>query len=226
MKTRERSRALAESIVKVGTANGLKVSALITAMNSPLGGYVGNALEVIESIETLKGKGPPDLTELSVKLAARMVELAGIATGADAEAKVRAALASGAGLEVFRKCIEQQGGDPKVIDNYSRLPDSHRTEVVKADRSGYITSMDAEKVGGAVRELGGGRGRAEDTIDHAVGVVVLAKPGAAVNTGDPVYVLRYRTFATRDAARPVLNRSFTVGDAPPAAEPLILEEIA
>src|SRR5205814_297239 len=87
MKTRERSRALAESLMHVGTANGLKVSAFITTMDTPLGRYVGNSLEVIESIETLKGNGPPDLTELSVKLAARMVELAGIATGAEAEKK-------------------------------------------------------------------------------------------------------------------------------------------
>src|SRR5207244_1112885 len=98
-------------------------TAVLTAMDVPLGRYVGNSLEVIESIETLKGNGPADLTDLSVLLAAKMVALAGLAaTDAEAEAKVRASLASGAGLEVFRRCIEQQGGDPRVIDDYKLLP--------------------------------------------------------------------------------------------------------
>src|SRR5207248_8494598 len=100
--------------------------------------------------------------------------------GAEAEKKVRAALSSGAGLEVFRKCIEQQGGDPKVIDDYSRLPKAHDTAPVEAPRAGYVASMDAEKVGVAVRMLGGGRDRAEDDIDPRVGVIVRAKPGARV----------------------------------------------
>ncbi|HEY1187345.1 MAG TPA: thymidine phosphorylase, partial [Gemmata sp.] len=117
MKTREQARALADSIVQVGTANGLRMSALITAMEAPLGRFVGNSLEVIESIETLKGNGPPDLTDLSVTLAARMVQLAGVAADdTAAHVLVREALANGAGLDVFRKCIEQQGGDPRVID--------------------------------------------------------------------------------------------------------------
>jgi pyrimidine-nucleoside phosphorylase len=227
MKTRERSRALAESIVKVGTANGLKTTAMITAMDAPLGRYVGNSLEVIESIETLKGKGPPDLTELSVKLAARMVELAGIAPGAEAEKKVRAALSSGAGLEVFRKCIEQQGGDPKVIDDYSRLGGHPPCCVpVKAPRDGFVTDIDAEKVGVAVRDLGGGRSRVEDKIDPTVGVILRAKSGEAVKAGAVVLEVWYRDDAKMAAAWPVLQSAVTFGDAPPAAESLILEEIA
>ncbi len=226
MKTRERSRELAESIVKVGTANGLRVSALVTAMDAPLGRYVGNSLEVIESIETLKGNGPPDLTELSVKLAARMVALAGIATGAEAEAKVRTALSSGAGLEVFRACIAQQGGDPKVIDDYGRLPHTTATVRVATDRTGYVTGIDAEKVGVAARILGGGRNRAEDAINPAVGVIVRAKPGERVAPADAVFEVHYRDAAKLAEALPLLAGAFTVGDAPPAAGPIILEEIA
>jgi|SRR5579883_109055 len=225
MKTREQSRALAELLVKVGTANGLKMSAFITAMDTPLGRYIGHALEVIESIETLKGRGPRDLTELSVKLATRMVALAGIADAAESERKVRFALSSGAGLEVFRKCIDQQGGDPKVIDDYDRLPGASGVAAVVAERGGYITAMDSEKIGIAVRLLGGGRDRAEDRIDHGVGIVVLLKPGDAVKAGESVYGVRYRTPMTRDAALPLLQQSFTVGDAPPAEEPLVLEEL-
>ena len=207
MKTRERSRELAESIVKVGTANGLRVSALVTAMDAPLGRYVGNALEVIESVETLKGNGPPDLTELSVKLAARMVELAGIATGANAEAKVRTALSSGAGLDVFRACIAQQGGDPKVIDDYSRLPSTGEQKQMGCvwEERGYVTSIDAEKVGIAVRMLGGGRNRAEDGIDHAVGVVIRAKPGEPVGPGLLMYEVHYRDSDTLHLAAKLLD---------------------
>jgi pyrimidine-nucleoside phosphorylase len=226
MKTPERSRALAESIVSVGTANGLRTVAMITAMDTPLGRYVGNSLEVIESIETLKGNGPPDLTELSVALAARMVELAGVASGAGAEAKVRSALASGAGLEVFRKCIEQQGGDPRVIDDYKRLPTAIDTAPVEAPRTGYITSIDAEKVGVAVRMLGGGRSRAEDGIDHAVGVIVRAKPGERVAAGDAVFEAHYNPARSAREAFALLASAFEIADAPLAESPLILEELA
>jgi pyrimidine-nucleoside phosphorylase len=227
MKTRERSRALAQSIVKVGNANGLKTVAMITPMDSPLGRFVGNSLEVVESIETLKGNGPPDLTELSVKLAARMVTLAGIANDAEAEKKVRAALSSGAGLEVFRKCIEQQGGDPKVIDDYSRLGTHPPCCVpVKAPRDGFVADIDAEKVGVAVRDLGGGRSRAEDAIDHVVGAIIRAKPGEPVKTGDRVLEVWYRDEVRFAAAWPTIQSAVTFGDAPPAETPIILEEVS
>jgi pyrimidine-nucleoside phosphorylase len=225
MKTREQSRSLAESLVRVGTANGLKMSAMITAMDTPLGRYVGNSLEVIESIETLKGNGPPDLTELSVKLAARMVKLAGLAGDDAAEAKVRNALSSGAGLEVFRKCIEQQGGDPRVIDDYTRLPTTPRTATVVAMRSGYVGEMVAGSVGVASMVLGGGRQRAEDSIDHAVGIVCRAKPGDFVKAGETVYKVHYRTTSRFLDALPLLEESFTVVDEPPEESPIVLEEI-
>ncbi|HEY1188690.1 MAG TPA: thymidine phosphorylase, partial [Gemmata sp.] len=226
MKTRERARALADSIVKVGTANGLKMRVLLTAMDAPLGRFVGNALEVVESVETLKGNGPADLTELSVALAARMVRLAGIAPDdATAEDKVRAALASGAGLEVFRRCIEQQGGDPRVIDDYAHLPHTDARAAVEANRSGCVTAIDAEKVGIAVRVLGGGRDRAEDTIDPSVGVVVRARPGDRVQPRDPVFEIHHRNGPKFSTAMELLAGAFVIGDAPPGAAPLILEEI-
>ncbi len=226
MKTRERARALAESLVAVGTANGLHVSALVTAMDAPLGRYVGNALEVIESIETLKGNGPADLTELSVKLAARMVELAGIADGANAEKKVRAALASGAGLEVFRKCVEQQGGDPRVIDDDSRLPRATGTVPFVTGTAGYVTAIDAEKVGIAVRVLGGGRNRAEDGIDHRVGIIVRAKPGEYVTADQTLFEVHDCGSANMSRAMAILSDAYTLGEAPPSESPLVLEELA
>ncbi|MFO0797513.1 MAG: thymidine phosphorylase [Gemmataceae bacterium] len=222
MKTHADAKVLAESLVRVGTANGLKVRAVLTAMDAPLGRYVGNSLEVIESVETLKGNGPADLTELSVLLAVRMVELAGIA---DAEAKVRAALASGAGVDVFRRCVEQQGGDPRVTDEYTRLPTAPHTARVRAPRGGYVVAMDAEKVGVATMVLGAGRRRAEDAVDHAVGVVVRSTVGEQVKAGDTVFEVRYRDDDALAAALPLLTESLTLGDTPPAAQPLVLEEL-
>lgn len=226
MKTHAQSRALADSLVKVGTANGLRMCALITAMDAPLGRYVGNSLEVIESIETLKGNGPHDLTELSVVLAARMVELAGIAPRAEAEAMVRKALSGGAGLDILRDCISVQGGDPRVIDDYSRLPHTDATVQVTTDRTGFVTAMDAEKVGIAAHRLGGGRSRAEDGVDHAVGVICRAKPGERVSAGDTVFEVHYRDGASLATAMPLLTSAFEIGDAPPAPQPLIVEELS
>jgi pyrimidine-nucleoside phosphorylase len=227
MKTRADAKALAESLVRVGTANGLKVSAFITAMDTPLGRYVGNSLEVIESIETLKGRGPKDLTDLSVKLAARMVVLAGLAADdAEATTKVRHALDSGAGLEVFRKCIEEQGGDPRVIDDYTRLPTAPRTMDVVANRPGYVSEVIAGAVGVGSMVLGAGRERAEDAIDHAVGVICRVKPADAVTAGQPVYEVRYRSNSRMLAALPLLEESFQIADESPPEPPLVLEEIA
>jgi thymidine phosphorylase len=222
MKTHIDAKVLAESLVRVGTANGLKMRAVLTSMDAPLGRCVGNSVEVIESVETLKGNGPADLTELSVLLAVRMVELAGIA---DPGVKVRAALASGAGVEVFRRCVEQQGGDPRVIDDYTRLPTAPHTTLLRAPRGGFITAKDAEKVGVATMLLGAGRRRAEDAVDHAVGVIVRAAVGEQVKEGDAVFEVHYRDDATLAAALPLLTESLTIGDAPPAPVPLVLEEI-
>ena len=231
MKTRADSRALAESLVRVGTANGLRVTALLTAMDAPLGRYVGNALEVIEAIETLKGQGPKDLTDLSVLLAARMVKLAGLAADdAEADRRVRKALDSGAGLEVFRKCIEQQGGDPRVVDDYSRLPTAPRTALLTADitsdRPWYVVDLDAEKLGVAAMRLGAGRDRAEDGVDHAVGVVIRTGIGQQLIPGEPVFEVHYRDEAKLKAAAELLHASYRMAESPPAELPLVLEEIA
>jgi pyrimidine-nucleoside phosphorylase len=227
MKTREDARALARELYFIGTANGLKMSTFITAMDAPLGRAVGNSLEVIESIETLKGKGPKDLTVLSIRLAARMVEQAGLASDeSDAIAKVCTVMNSGAALEVFRKCIEQQGGDPRVIDDYSRLRVPPPQLVpVRAPKDGFVTDMDAEAVGVASMLLGAGRQRAEDGVDHTVGIICRVKPGEPVKAGGTVFEVWFRDDARLNDALSLLGRAFTVGDAPPP-EPLVLEEIA
>jgi len=227
MKTRADAKVLAESLVRVGTANGLKTVAVLTAMDVPLGRYVGNTLEVIESVETLRGQGPPDLTELSVLLAARMVKLAGLADDdASATQKVRKALDSGAGYEVFLRCVEEQGGDPLALEDYTRLPTAPRTMYVVAPRTGYVSEMTAGAIGVASMILGGGRERAEDGIDHAVGIICRAKPGERVLAAQTIYEVYYRSTAKLMAALPLLEESFTLADAPPAEQPLLLGELS
>jgi pyrimidine-nucleoside phosphorylase len=196
-------------------------------MDAPLGRAVGNSLEVIEAIETLKGNGPKDLEDLSVLLAARMVRLAGLAANdAQAERAVRNALRSGAGLEKFRQIIERQGGDPRVIDDPSRLPSTREAAYITGDRRGFVAAVDAELVGRAAMKLGAGRERAEDAVDHAVGVVVLVRPGAAVEPDRPLFQVHYRDEAKLAEALPLLHQAVQIADAPPEPQPLVLETIA
>jgi pyrimidine-nucleoside phosphorylase len=226
MKTEADSRRLAESLVSIGNASGVKTEAIITAMDTPLGTAVGNALEVIECIEVLKGRGPADLTEVSLELTTRMLLFGGVAdTRDDAERLAVAAIASGAGLDRFRRIIEQQGGDPRVVDDYGRLPSVPDRHVVKAPRDGFLVTLDAEAVGRASVALGAGRDRVEDPVDPAVGIIVRAKPGDEVRAGDPVLVMHYRDRARLDRAVQLVTPVIVVGDERPAARPLIVGEV-
>src|SRR5262249_24318125 len=140
MKTEADSRRLAESLVSIGNASGVKTEAIITAMEAPLGRAVGNALEVVECLEVLKGGGPTDLIDVSIELPARMLVLGKVARDrADAERQARGAIRSGAGLERFRQIVEIQGGDPKVVDDHTRMPSVSDRHVVAADRTGFIS---------------------------------------------------------------------------------------
>jgi pyrimidine-nucleoside phosphorylase len=226
MKRRPDAFALAESLVRVGRANGLRTEALLTAMDAPLGRAVGNALEVIEAVETLKGEGPKELTELSVRLTARMVRLGGLAAdNAEAEQKVRSVLASGAGLEKFRQIIVEQGGDPKVIDDYGRLPTTPSRILLRTESSGYVTGLHAEKIGIAAMRLGAGRNRADDVIDPAVGVMLQAEVGQAVKAGDPVFEVHYRDANRLSDALPLLREAIEIGSDPPTATLIVWGEV-
>ena len=225
MKTLKDSRALANSLVSIGRASGVRTEALITTMDAPLGRMVGNSLEVIESIEVLKGRGPEDTTHLSVALASRMLVLAGIQPDeSSAERAARGALSSGAGLEVFRRIIENQGGDPRVIDDYSHLPSTTMEHAVRAARGGYVT-LHAELVGRAAVALGAGRARLEDRVDPAVGIEILAPHGREVRSGDPILTVHHRGGDRLQEALPLLDAAVQISDAPPEARPLILERI-
>jgi len=226
MKTLDDSRRLARSLVDTGNRSGVRTEALITAMDAPLGCAVGNALEVVECVETLKGRGPKDLEDLSVLLAGRMVLFAGLAaTLDDAMRQVGEALTSGAGVEKWREIVAHQGGDPRTVDDYSLLPSVSTRHMVTAERSGYLRVLDAELVGRATLALGAGRAKVDDQVDPAVGAIVHAHPGARLSKGDPIIELHYRHGTDLDAALVLLVKATEIGEEPPAATSLVVEEV-
>lgn len=194
MKTEKDSIALAEAMVAIGRQTGRQTMAVISDMSQPLGFAIGNALEVLEAIETLKGKGPADLTELCLVLGSRMVVAGGKAQSVEeARVKLEQVIADGSALEQFGKLIEAQGGNPAILGDYSLLPTAaHRIEV-PASSSGYVTRMDADSIGVAAMLLGAGRATKEDVIDLSVGIVLKKKIGDAVQQGEPLAILHANT---------------------------------
>jgi pyrimidine-nucleoside phosphorylase len=179
------AKKLAESIRATGLRFNKNMMTIITDMSEPLGDAVGNSLEIIESIETLKNRGPKDLTEISLSLAGGMVFLAGLARTHKEGIKLATnALESGAALEKFRELIKHQGGDARVVDDYSLFPHTKATYLVKATKSGFITKMDCKNLGLHCVRLGGGRQKSTDTIDFAVGFVMNKKIGDKIKKGD------------------------------------------
>jgi pyrimidine-nucleoside phosphorylase len=223
MKTEAEARGLASALVATGARAGVRTEAIITSMDAPLGRAVGNTLEVVEAVETLKGRGPDDVTELSVRLAASLLTLAGVEPTPDAaERRVRAALASGAGLETFARIVENQGGDARVVDDYARLPQTAEAETVGAPADGYLVRLDAGLVGRAAMALGAGRDRVDVAVDHAVGALVRARPGDRLCAGDPVVELRHRAGRGLAEAVALVREAVGMGDRPPAPVPLVL----
>jgi pyrimidine-nucleoside phosphorylase len=226
MKSLDDSRNLARSLVAIGIASGVRTEALITRMDAPLGRAVGNANEVIESIETLKGKGPADLEDLSVQLAARMLVLSGVAADRpSAERRIRDVLRSGDGLEKFRQVIANQGGDPRVVDNYALMPSVSETQTVTAPRDGFVSGLQAENIGRAAVALGAGRAKLEDLVDPAVGIEVERPVGSPVRKGDVVLVVRHRAGRGLGEAMPLLTAAVSVGDAAPVVPAVVVEEV-
>jgi pyrimidine-nucleoside phosphorylase len=223
MKRLDDALALARSLVAIGTANGVRTEAFITNMETPLGHAVGNALEIAECIETLKGRGPKDLESLIVRLAGRMVQLADRASSeAEAEACVRTALVSGAALAKFEAMVKRQGGDASVISNPKRLPQAARRRSVDAASSGYVSRVDAEAIGRAAVLLGAGRARVDAPVDLAAGVIIVKKPGDAVVLGDRMLELHYNDAAQLAEAVAVAQSAVEVSAEPPAPSPLVL----
>lgn len=226
MKSRDEARALAEALVRVGRAMGKRVSALITTMDQPLGRSVGNALEIMESVEILKGNGPADSTELTLLLAAEMLVVAGVVpTQDDGLIMVRQKLASGEPFEVFKKMVRLHGGDTGVLDDPRRFPDAKVRCVCPAPARGYVKEVDAGKIGRASLLLGAGRTKTTDPIDPAAGLSNLLKIGELVGTGAPLVTLHAATQERLDAAMGLVREAFVIGSGPVPASPLVFEKL-
>jgi thymidine phosphorylase len=208
------ARLLAETMVGLGAEAGVRTTALLTQMDAPLGRAVGNAVEVEEAVATLRGEGPADLVEVTLALAREMLALAGI------EADPEAALADGRALDRYRDMIAAQGGDPGAP-----LPRARHSQVVTAAQAGWLRRLDARAVGVAAWRLGAGRARKEDDVNHAAGVICLAKPGDPVTAGQPVLELRGDDDTRFAAAIETLSGAVEIGPEPPEAAPLVIEHI-
>jgi pyrimidine-nucleoside phosphorylase len=213
MKDRAKARELAEALVAVATTMGKPTRAVLTAMEEPLGRTVGNALEVAESIECLRGRGPADVMEVTMVLGEQMLVLAKVAetTGAARE-KLETSIASGVALEKFREMVAAQGGDARVVDEPQRLPTAKWREPVVAARAGWVQEVDAMAVALAALRLGAGRAKASDGVDHAVGVSELVKVGERVAAGAKLALVHANEAAAMSEARAMLARAISVGD--------------
>ena len=215
MKKEEDAAFLAELMVETGERMGKQVVALITDMDQPLGNMIGNALEVVEVIEVLRGEGPEDLRQLCLELAGWMLHLGGVAgTVADGKKQSEKLIASGNALEKFRRMVEMQGGDPAVIDDLKRLPQAQHTMTISSARAGYLTSLQCEQIGTACVILGGGREKKEDSVDPAVGIVLHKKVGDAVSLNEPLATIHYNAEARVNRVKQLLEESFEIGDSP------------
>jgi thymidine phosphorylase len=208
------ARELAETMVDLGNAHGVRTSALLTRMDTPLGRAVGNAVEVQESVETLQGAGPADLVEVTLALATEMLALAGI------DADPAAALADGRALQRYREMIAAQGGDPDA-----ELPSALHTKLLLAESDGWISALDARAVGVAAWRLGAGRARKEDPVSAVAGIMCLAKPGEHVEAGQPVLELRSDDPGRFDRALEALGEAVEIGPQPVAPVGLIIDRI-
>ena len=223
MKSEQDARALSRSLVDIGNRAGLRTEALLTRMDTPIGSAVGNAVEIVECIEVLKGHGSSDLVELATTIATRMLVMSGTYDAGTASGAVGKALASGAALDKLRAVIARQGGEPAVIDDYRRLPGAAHRSTVTAPRSGYVRAIAAERVGRASIALGAGRSRAGDPIDHGAGVLIAARLGDEVKAGDPILDLLYNAAGSLENARALAVQAITIGDEPPASQPLLID---
>ncbi|WP_142247943.1 pyrimidine-nucleoside phosphorylase [Alkalihalobacterium alkalinitrilicum] len=226
MKEFEKSKELAEAMVAIGNNLGRKTMAIISDMNQPLGFAVGNALEVKEAIQMLKGKGPDDLLELCLTLGSYMVYLSNQASSIDeAREKLLDAIATGAAIKKLKTFIEAQGGDSSVVDDTNQLPEASFAIPVKADKGGYIAKIVADKIGLAAMTLGAGRATKESIIDLAVGIKLHKKIGDQVKEGETIATL-YSNSENVDSVIELVQGSYTIVQEKVVAPTLIYETIS
>ncbi len=223
MKSEKDAAFLAELMVETGERMGKQVVALITDMDQPLGNMIGNALEVVEVVEVLRGGGPEDLRQLCFELAGWMLHLGGVsASVAEGKQQSEKLITSGKALDKFRQMVQLQGGDPRAIDDPKKLPQSQHTIEVSSTSAGYVTSILCEQVGTACVILGGGRERKEDSVDPAVGIVLHKKVADPVSAGESIATIYYNAEGRAARAKQLIERSYQISDSPPSEKrPLI-----
>ena len=226
MKNIDDARELARAMVDAGQRCGRKVTAFLTAMERPLGTHIGNALEIVESIELLYGRGPADTRALVVRLGGEMLHLAGVTADlAAGEARIAEVLDNGQALAKFEQMLIAQGGDPRVAHDTSLLPSAPLVVPFKAPRGGTLLGMDALQMGLAAVRLGAGRNKTSDEVDPAVGFVVHAKPGEEVTEGQALVDIHAQNQAQADAAAQWIGEAIEIGDGPADVPPLFLDVI-
>ncbi|MDI6690067.1 MAG: pyrimidine-nucleoside phosphorylase [Actinomycetota bacterium] len=226
METLSESRKLAKILVTIGHKMGRKTVAIMSDMNQPLGFAVGNALEVKEAINTLKGKGPSDLTELCFTLGSYMLVLAGIVSKPEeGRALLKDTLSTGKALDKFGQLIETQGGDPKVLSDQTILPQAELVEDYLTGKEGYILCMDAKKIGEAVMELGAGRETKESAVDLSVGLILCHKVGDRVELGEPIVKIHANNYSKLQKAISILKEAIIISDERPQPRPLVCDII-
>jgi pyrimidine-nucleoside phosphorylase/thymidine phosphorylase len=223
LQVEEEARELARTMIAIGRGMDRRVVALLTRMDQPLGRAVGNALEVVESIETLKGRGPKDLESLSVELAAWMSQLSGGGSLEAARARVREVLRSGAALDKLRQVIQLQGGDPRVCDSPSRLAQARETVVVRSERDGRVCRVSARPVGRAAMLLGAGRETVDGAIDPAVGVVLHKKVGDPVAANEAIATVHVNSRTRLEEALALLRGAVEVQSQAPQPRRLVVD---
>lgn len=225
MKTLEEAKVLAKAMVNIGKGAGRRIMALLTEMDRPLGYNIGNALEVVEAVDVLKGGGPSDLKEVCNELASNMLMLGGKGSLDECRELAQKAVTSGAAYKKFLEMVKKQGGDPGVIENTSKLPSAAIKVEWRAEKSGYISKMQAEKLGMASLLLGAGRKTKTDVIDPAAGIVFYKKTGDRVEKGEPVAILHTSKEYCVCEVTKVLNDSIYIEDNPPEKRPVILGRV-
>lgn len=226
MKRQVDARRLAQMMVGIGRRLDLRVQALITDMNQPLGYAIGNALEVMEVSQTLQNAGPTDLTRLSLELAARMIYLGKVtATLDEARELAQQCLLDGSAYRTFRDVIQAQGGNPKVLDRFELLPNATGMREISSPRAGFISAVDAGDIGQASAMIGAGRDRKEDVVDHAVGVILEVKVGQRVDAGGVLCRLYYTKDERVEEAAQLIEDAFRISTHEPEERELILEVV-
>lgn len=223
MKTLDQSRALAHALVDIGKQAGLQCMAVISDMNQPLGNKIGNALEIEESIDVLKGKGPADLTELVLTLGSYMVVMSGkAATPADARQLLEQTISDGTAYDRFKAMVVAQGGDPRVMDDYQIMPQAKYQIPYLAKQAGVVTKLAADEIGTASMLLGGGRQKADDQLDYSVGIELHHKLGDRVEAGEPLLTI-YSNRQTIADVKQLLDESIVISDH--GEKPTLIHEI-